>query len=148
MTNSKPKLLEETIKATYSPEAFTAQFNKGVEQAIEGSKISMKVITQQNALFLNAITKALSGSLLPNPFGFALGGQALEDCVAMQKEMMAAAMQQGAAVIEAIQEAGKTADKATTELTNMVQQSLTTTQKEIVDLGVKGSSSNKVQAIR
>jgi hypothetical protein len=130
----KQSILEETLQATCNPETFSAQLNKGLEQAAEGGKISMKVIAQQNALFLNAITKAMTGSLLPNPFGFALGGPTLEDCVAMQKQMLAMAMQQGTAVMEAVQEAGKTAERATSEFTNMVQQSLTDAQKEISEL--------------
>ena len=125
--NNKLSALEETIKATYNPEAFSAQLNKGVEQAAEGGKISMKLIAQQNALFLNAFTKAMSGSLLPNPFGFTLASPAMEDCLALQKEMLAKAMEQSTAVMEAIQEAGK---KATSEFTDMVQQSLNAAQKE------------------
>ena len=74
----------------------------------------MKLATQQNAFFLNAMTKVLSGSLLPNPFGFALGGPTLESFVALQKDMLEMAMEQGTAAIEAIQESGKTAEKVTT----------------------------------
>lgn len=128
--NNKLSILEETLKATCNPEAFSAQVNKGLEQAAEGSKISMKVIAQQNALILNAFTKAMSGSLLPNPFGFTLAVPGMEDYFAMQKEMLAKAMEQGTAVMEAMQEAG---NKATAEFTSMVQQSLTTAQKEIAE---------------
>lgn len=145
--NNKLSALEETIKATYNPEAFSAQLNKGLEQAAEGSKISMKLIAQQNALVLNAFTKAMSGALMPNPFGFTLAGPAMEECIALQKEMLAKAMEQGTAMIEAIQEAG---NKATSEFTNMVQQSLATAQKEITELTTspEKTSSGKVQAVR
>ncbi len=128
-----PSILEETIRATYSPDACATQLNKGVEHVVEGGKISMKLATQQNAFFLNAFTKALSGSLMPNPFGFSLGGPALESCVALQKNMLEMAMGQSTAVIEAIQES---AEKATTEFCNMVQQSLTAAQKEIKEPAV------------
>lgn len=127
----KPTILEETIQATYSPDAYATQLNKGLEQVVEGGKISMKLATQQNAFFLNAITKALSGSLLPNPFGFDLGGPALESCVAMQKNMLEIAMAQSTAVMEAIQESTKIADKSKSEFSNVVEQSLTAAQKEI-----------------
>ena len=136
----KESALEETIKATYNPEAFSAQLNKGLEQAAEGSKISMKVIAQQNALLLNAFTKAMTGSLMPNPFGFTLAIPAMEECVAMQKEMLAKAMEQSTAVMEAMQEAGK---KATSEFTNMVQQTLATAQKDIVELNAPKKSPSK-----
>ena len=145
--NNKLSILEEKIKATCNPEAFSAELNKGLEQAAEGSKISMRVIAKQNELFLNAFAKAMSGALMPNPFGFALGGPALEDCFAMQKEMMAKAMEQGTAVMEAIQEAGT---KATSEFTSMVQQTLPTAQKEIKEITESPlkPSSSKVQTIR
>ena len=138
----KESILDETIKATYNPEAFAAQLNKGLEQVAEGSKISMKAIAQQNAAFLNSITKALSGPSLANPFGFVFGGQALESCIAMQKEMLARAMEQSTAVLEVMQEAGKTADKATAEFTNMIQQSLAAAEKEITELTVKPLNSS------
>ena len=132
----KLSALEETLKASCNPEAFSAQLNKGMEQAAEGSKISMKLIAQQNALVLNAFTKAMTGALMPNPFGFALTNPAMEASLAMQKEMLAKAMEQGTAMMEAMQEAGT---KATSEFTSMVQQSLTTTQKEITELTPKSS---------
>ena len=136
----KLSIMEETLKATCNPEAFSAQLNKGMEQAAEGSKISMKLIAQQNALVLNAFTKAMSGALMPNPFGFTLTNPAMEDCFALQKEMLAKAMEQGTAMMEAMQEAGT---KATSEFTTMVQQSLTTAQKEITELTPKSSSSKE-----
>jgi hypothetical protein len=144
--NTKPSILEETIKATYNPEACANQFNKGLEQVVEGGKLSMKLAAQQNAFFLNAITKALSGSLLPNPFGFSLGDQALESCVAMQKSMLEAAMGQGAAVMEAMLESGKTAEKVTSEFAHMVQQSLGEAQKEIVEVAVNPVKSSEPRA--
>ena len=145
--NNKLSILEEKIKATCNPEAFSAEINKGLEQAAEGSKISMRVIAKQNELFLNAFTKAMSGALMPNPFGFTLANPAMEECFAMQKEMLAKAMEQGTAMMQAMQEAGT---KATSDFTSMVQQTLTTTQKEIKELTESPlkSSSSKVQTIR
>ena len=131
-----PTILEEKIRATYNPDAYATQLNDGLEQAVEGGKISMKLATRQNAFFLDAITKALSGSLMPNPFGFNLGGPALESCVALQKDMLKMAMEQGTAVMEAIQESGKTAEKVRSEFRGMVQHSLSAAQKEITEPGV------------
>jgi hypothetical protein len=142
----KPSILEETIKAAYNPDAYATQLNKGLEQVVEGGKMSMKLAAQQNAFFLNAMTKALSGSLMPNPFGFNLGGQALEGYAAIQKNMLDVAMEQGTAVIEAIQESGKKVEKANSEFSNMVQQSLSAAQKEITKLAVNPLDSSEVKA--
>lgn len=127
--NNKPSILEETIQAAYNPDACATQLNKGLEQVVEVGNISMKLAAKQSSFFLNAITKALTGSLLPNPFGFDLGGPALEGCVAMQKKMLDMALQQSTAVMEAIQESGNRS-----EFSNMIQQSLNTAQKEITEL--------------
>ncbi len=80
----------------------------------------MKLAAQQNAFFLNAITKVLSGSLLPNPFGFELSGPVLDGCVAIEKNMLDMALEQSTAVIEAIQKTGKAAEKATSEFSKIV----------------------------
>jgi hypothetical protein len=131
---NKPSILEESIKATYNPDAYATQLNKGLEQVVAGGKISMKLAVQQNAFFLNAFTKALSGSLLPNPFGFDLSNPVLEGCAAFQKNMLDMAMEQSTAVIEAMEESGKNAEKANSEFFHMVQQSLSVAQKEITEL--------------
>jgi hypothetical protein len=134
--NVKSTILEETIKTAYKPDAYMTRYNKGLEHIVEGSKISLNLAVQQNAFFLGAIKQAMNGSLLPNPFGFDLGGQAFEGCVAIQKNLLNMALEQSTAMIEAIQESGQNTDKAMSEFSNMVQQSLIAAQKEITELAV------------
>ena len=134
--NVKSTILEETIKTAYKPDAYMTRYNKGLEHIVEGSKISLNLAAQQNAFFLGAIKQAVNGSLLPNPFGFDQGGHAFEGCVAIQKNLLNMAMEQSTAMIEAIQESGQNTDKAMSEFSDMVQQSLIAAQKEITELAV------------
>jgi hypothetical protein len=128
----KTSILKEKIRTTYSPEAYATQFHK-FEQIVEGTKISMNLIAQQNALFLNTITKALSGSFMPE---FVLGEQALERCIAFQKKILQMSIAQSAVVIEAILQPGNAADEVSSDFSKMVQESLTAAQKEIRDLAM------------
>jgi len=112
------------LEAMYNPATCAAVVKEELQQSAEVSKIALKFAAQQNAFALNAFKKVLNGtpfaSLATLPV-FALAGPALEGSLAIQKNQVELALEQGTAVVEAIQESGTDPEKASTEFSKVFQ---------------------------
>jgi len=83
-------------------------YQKGVEQAVETSKSSLKLAIQQNAEIIAAIKNALKGTSLPGLFVLDLAAQAFQGYITVQVKLMDLALQQSNATINAAVKAVQT----------------------------------------
>jgi hypothetical protein len=116
MKSTNPQVIDLTIYPTLA--------HKGFERAVEAGKISLDLAVQQNAEILAAIKKALKGTSLPGLFVLDLAGQAVEGFAAVQKQLLALALEQSAAAVEALQNFDLNSGTAKEDITAAFQASL------------------------
>ena len=109
-TVKSTKMEAEVIDLTSCSAACADLCEKGLERAVDATKVVLNLSLQQNADILAAIKKALKGSNLPGLFVLDLAGQAAEGYVAVQKQLLDLALEQSSAALKALQNLNINAD--------------------------------------
>jgi hypothetical protein len=97
----------KVIDLTVCPVAYATLYHQGLEHAVEAGKTSLDLAVKQNTEFVAAIKNALKGTSMPGMFVLDLALQALEGYVTVQKQLLALALEQSSAAIEALKNLGQ-----------------------------------------
>jgi hypothetical protein len=141
-TAKSTKSEAEVIDLTTCPAACAALYQKGLERAVDVTKLSLSLALQQNAEILASIKKALKGSNLPGLFLLDLAAQAAEGCVAVQKQLLELGLEQSNAAIQAVLNLGQNAGDVQGDVSAALKASLdrsVAAQNTVVDFVAKQS---------
>lgn len=139
------KPLAEIIDLTV-PVASATLYQKGLEHAIDVSKVSLNLAIQQNQEMLAAIKNALKGAALPGMFILDLAAQAFAGYVTVQVKLLDLALQQSNASIQVLKNFGQDGNVDMAELQASLDRSVaagytvldfTAEQTKAVSLSVK-----------